>query len=96
VKREAAMGIELHRGTFEIALDGTDVGTIKWHETFELPIQPGRHVLRIRSGRYSSLDRTFEVPDEEVANFQCHGAMMWPRYVLSLVKADWAISLRHM
>jgi hypothetical protein len=93
LKREG-VGMELHRGPFEIKLDGTDVGTIKWHETLELPIQAGRHTLRLLSGRYSSRSYSFEVPDEEVANIQCHGAMMWPRYVISLVKPDWAISLR--
>lgn len=95
LKRDG-VGIELHRGPFEISLDGTRIGTIGWHETFEAPIQEGRHILSLRSGRYSSRDHSFEVPDDEVANFQCHSAMMWPRYVISLLKPDWAISLRHL
>jgi len=90
------VGIELHRGPFEIVLDGNRIGTIKWHETLELPIQEGRHLLRLSEGRYSSRNYSFDVPDDEVANFQCHGAMMWPRYVISLLKADWAISLRRI
>lgn len=95
LKRDG-VGIELRRGPFEIELDGTRIGTIRSHEKFEAPIQAGRHTLRLRSGRYSSRDHSFEVPDDEVANFQCHSAMIWPRYAISLVKPDWAISLRHL
>jgi hypothetical protein len=30
----------------------------------------------------------------EVVNFRGHGAMVWPRYVVSIVKPDLAISLK--
>jgi hypothetical protein len=30
----------------------------------------------------------------ETANYRCHGANIWPRFVASLVKPDLAISLR--
>jgi hypothetical protein len=69
---------------------------VRSHERFEASIPAGRHTLRLRSGRYSSRDHSFEVPDGEVANLQCHSAMIWPRYVISLVKTDWAISLRRV
>jgi ABC-2 type transport system permease protein len=88
------VGIELRRGPFEIQLDGTRVGSIKRHETVETPLEPGRHTLRIRSGRYSSRDHSFDVNDGETVNFRTHGAMVWPRYVASIVKPDLAISLR--
>ncbi len=42
----------------------------------------------------SSPARTFDVADGEVANFRCHGAMMWPRYVVSVAVPAMAISLR--
>jgi hypothetical protein len=32
--------------------------------------------------------------DAETVNFRCHGAMLWPLYVASMVKADLAISLK--
>ena len=89
-----AFGIELRRGTFEILVDGASVGSIKRHETVQTPLEPGHHAIRLRSGRYSSGDRSFEVADDEVVNFRGHGAMLWPRYVASIVKPDWAISLR--
>jgi hypothetical protein len=47
------MVIELRRGQFEIELDGKAIGTIAYSETVEAEIDPGHHVLKIRSGRYS-------------------------------------------
>lgn len=86
-------GIELRRGTFDISVDDKNEGTLERHETVEVPLEPGRHVLRIRAGRYSSRRHSFEVDDGEVVTFRCHGAMMWPRYVASVLKPDLAISL---
>jgi hypothetical protein len=89
------VGIELRRGTFEIQLDGTSVGSIQRHETVQTPLAPGHHTLRMQAGRYSSQDHSFDVNDGEVVNFRTHGAMVWPRYVASIVKPDLAISLKH-
>jgi hypothetical protein len=87
-------GIELRRGRFEVSLDGKTVGSLERHETIETPLESGQHTLRIQAGRYSSRDRSFDVAESEVVNFRCHGAMMWPRYVASIVKPDLAISLK--
>jgi hypothetical protein len=87
-------GIELRRGRFEIFVDSDSVGSIERHETVERPLEPGQHTLRIRAGRYSSHDHSFGVADGEVVDFRCHGAMIWPRYVASIVKPDLAISLK--
>ena len=46
LKREG-VGIELRRGRFEIAVDGGTVGSIDWHQTIEVPVEPGRHTLQI-------------------------------------------------
>ena len=87
-------GIELRRGTFHVLVDGRDLGTIEFGATVEEPIEAGRHTLRIVAGRYSSEPRSFEAADHEVVGFRCHGAMIWPRYVLSVVKPNLAISLK--
>jgi hypothetical protein len=92
--REGA-GIELRRGPFEIQLDGRTVGSITRHQTVEMPLAPGDHTLRIRKGRYSSHEHSFGVADGEVINFRTHGAMVWPRYVVSIIKPDLAISFKH-
>lgn len=88
------VGIELRRGTFRVLLDGKELRTIDWEDTIEETIEPGHHTVQIKIGRYSSEPHSFEASDGEVVEFRCHGAMMWPRFVLSLVKTDLAISLR--
>lgn len=93
VTREGT-GIELRRGRFEAFVDGKSVGSIERHETIEAPLEPGHHSLRIRAGRYTSRDHAFDAADGDSVNFRCHGAMLWPRYVASIVKPDLAISLR--
>lgn len=87
------VGMELRRGTFDVNLDGTRVGSIELHESLERAIGPGRHTLRIHKGRYSSPELAFDVADGDVAEFRCHGAMMWPRYVASAFVPSMAISL---
>lgn len=86
-------GIELRGGTFAIEVDGIRVGSIESHETKEISIEPGHHTLQLRSGRYRSRPRSFDARDESVTSFRCHGAMMWPRFVVSALKPDLAISL---
>ena len=92
--RETPFASELRRGVFEIAVDGKTAGSIKSHETVEMPLEPGRHTLQIRAGRYSSREHSFDLADGDVASFRCHGAMIWPTYFVSFLKPDLAISLR--
>jgi hypothetical protein len=87
------IGIELRRGRFEILLDGRSAGSLDYGDTVESPVEPGHHTLRIRAGRYSSRQRSFDAADGEVISFRCHGAMVWPRWAASFIKPDLAISL---
>ncbi len=87
------IGIELRRGTFEVEVDGVRVGAIEWHETKEFAIEPGHHTVQLRAGRYRSRSHSFEVRDESVAYFRCHGAMVWPRWIASALKPGLGISL---
>ena len=87
------VGIELRRGRFEISVDGREVGSIDYGDTVEAQVEPGHHTLRLRAGRYSSRDHSFDAADGEVVSFRCHGAMVWPRWAVSSVKPDLAISL---
>jgi hypothetical protein len=87
---------ELRRGPFETELDGKSVRSVsKLDETVEIPVEPGHHTLRIRSGRYSSQQRSFDLADGEVVSFRTHGPLVWPVYVASIIKPDLAISLKH-
>jgi len=68
--RREGFGWELRRGTFDILVDGRSVGSLEWRETVEVPVDPGRHTLRIRAGRYSSRDHSLEVANGEMINFR--------------------------
>ena len=87
-------GVELTRGEFDVAVDGKSVGSVKYGETVETPLEPGRHTLRIRKGRYSSRDRSFDAADGEIVSFRCSGAILWPRWVASQLKPDLGITLK--
>ena len=91
--REGSFAFELRRGQFRIILDGQDAGSIDYGEKTELPLTPGQHSLQIRVGRYSSRKLPFAAADGETVSFRCHGAMLWPRFVASLIKPDLGISL---
>jgi hypothetical protein len=93
LKRDG-VGIELRRGRFDIAVDGSSVESIDWHQTVEVPVEPGRRTLQITAGRHSSRAEPFEIADGETVNFRCHGAMVWPRYVASIVAPNLGISLK--
>lgn len=88
------LGVELWRGWFGVTVDGKRVGSLEYLETIEAPVEPGHHTLLLRRGRYSSLAHSFNASDGETVTFRCHGAMVWTRFVASLVKPDLAISLR--
>jgi hypothetical protein len=89
----AGFGIELRRGTFDVLVDGKSVGTIEMNERNDVRVSPGHHTLQLRKGRYASRPRPFDVRDGETVSFQAHGAMVWPRYVVSIIKPDLAIAL---
>lgn len=60
------------RGTFDVVVDGKSVGSIKWHESVQTPIEAGRHTLRVRKGRYSSHIRSFDAAEDEFVAFRCN------------------------
>jgi hypothetical protein len=93
-RADAAIGIELRRGLFDIQLDGRSVGSIRHNQTVETSLEPGHHTLQMRKGRYSSKPRSFDVTDGETANFRTHGEMVWPQLVASFINPDLAISLK--
>jgi hypothetical protein len=94
VERSARIGFELRRRPFEVMVDGNEVASLEVSGTDELPVEPGQHTLQMRSGRYSSRSLSFDVDNEEVANFRCHGPLVWPIYVASLIVPSLGISLR--
>ena len=62
------------------------VGSIANRETVEVAVAPGHHTLRLGSGRRRSAERSFDVAQDEVAAFSCHGPRFWPQLLAALVK----------
>jgi hypothetical protein len=93
VKRDSRI-MELRRMPFEIALDGTTVGEIDSHGTFETSIEPGHRTLQVLAGRYSSKAQSLSVADGDAVNFRCNGARIWPIYIFSIAVPSLALLLR--
>jgi hypothetical protein len=94
VTHEVSFGVELRRGRFDILVDGKTVGSVENHETFEVLLDLGSHTIRMRKGRYSSREHSFDVADGEVVSFRCHGIRIWPMYIATIVMPNRAISLK--
>lgn len=88
-----AIGAEVRRGTYDVVLDGTHVGSVVMNGTFETPIEPGRHTLQLRSGRNLSRVRTFEAADGEIVAFRCTGKSLLPLFLLSFFVPSLALTL---
>jgi hypothetical protein len=69
------------------------VGTIAYRETVEVASAPGHHTLRLGQGRHLSPDRSFDVAEDKVVNFRCHGPRFWPQMLAAQVKPDLWITL---
>src|SRR5580693_4273624 len=89
-----AIGAEIRRGTYDIELDGERVGSVEMNDTFETPVEPGRHTLQARSGRNSSRTKTFNVAEGGIASFRCTGKSILPIFLLSFVVPSLALTLR--
>jgi hypothetical protein len=89
-----AIGVEVRRGTYDVVLDGEGVGSLEMNNTFETPVDPGRHTLQVRNGRNSSRIKTFDATEDEIVAFRCSGKSILPIFLLSFVVPSLAISLR--
>jgi len=87
------IGFELWRRPFSVTVDGKDIASVEVNGRVEAPVEPGEHTLQIRAGRYTSRSLSFDVPDHDIVSFRCYGAMLWPRFVASLIVPSLAISL---
>ena len=88
------IGVEVRRGTYDVVLDGEGVGSLEMNNTFETPVDTGRHTLQVRNGRNSSRIKTFDATEDEIVAFRCSGKSILPIFLLSFVVPSLAISLR--
>jgi hypothetical protein len=89
-----AIGAEVRRGTYDVVLDEEHVGSVEMNDTFETPVEPGRHTLQIRSGRNSSRTKTFDATDGEPIAFRCTGKSFLPIFLASFVVPSLALQLK--
>jgi hypothetical protein len=88
-----AIGVEARRGVYEITVDGQNVGSVAMNQTTEIPVEPGRHALLVRSGRSSSRTRTFDAADGETVAFRCTGKSFLPIFLVSFLVPSLALTL---
>jgi hypothetical protein len=89
-----AIGVEVRRGTFDVIVDGERVGSLEMNDTFETPVEPGRHTVQVRNGRNSSRVQTFDVAEDEMVAFRCTGKRFLPIFLASFFVPSLALSLR--
>ena len=87
------IGVEVRRGPYEVVLDGHPVGSVALNDTFETPVEPGPHTLKLRSGRNSSRTKTFDAADGEIVSFRCSGKNILPIFLLSFAVPSLALTL---
>ena len=88
-----ALGAEVRRGTYEVLVDGEQVGSVEMNATLETQIEPGQHTLQVRSGRDSSRTKTFDAADGETVAFRCTGKSLLPIFLLSFFVPSLALTL---
>lgn len=88
-----AIGTEIRRGTYDVLLDGERAGSVEMNDTFETPVEPGRHTLQVRSGRNSSRTKSFEAAGGETIAFRCTGKSILPIFLASFIVPSLALSL---
>jgi hypothetical protein len=88
------IGVEVRRGTYAVILDGAPAGSLELNDTIEIPVEPGRHRLQVRSGRKSSATRIFDAADGDIVVFRCGGKRPLPIFIASFFVPSLALSLR--
>ncbi len=88
------IGAEVRRSPYDAVVDGKLVGSVELNETVDIPVEPGRHTVQVRSGRNSSGTKAFDVAEGEIASFRCGGKSILPVFLLSFVVPSLALSLR--
>jgi hypothetical protein len=89
-----AIGVEVRRGTYDVVVDGQSAGALEMNDTIEIPIEPGRHTVQIRSGRNSSGIQLIEAAEGQTVAFRCTGKSFLPNFLASFFIPSRALQLR--
>lgn len=90
---QKAIGVEVRRGTYDVEVDGQRAGSLDMNDTIEIPIEPGRHTVRVRGGRNSSRTQTFEAVEGHTIAFRCTGKSFLLKFLASFVVPSLALQL---
>ena len=88
------VGVQIRRGPFDVLVDGTGVASIGAHDTIETPVEPGRHTLQLRYGRYSSRSAAFDAAEGQVVAFRCGEKRFLPIFLASFAVPSLALKLK--
>ena len=88
-----AVGAEVRRGSYDVVVDGERIGAVEMNGTTEIPVDPGRHTLQLRSGRNRSATETFDAADGEIVAFRCTGKRFLPLFLASFFFPHLALKL---
>jgi hypothetical protein len=88
------IGVEVRRGAYDVVVDGEHAGSVTMNATIEIPVEPGRHSVQIRSGRNSSRTQTFEAAEGQTVAFRCTGKSFLPIFLASFIVPSLALQLR--
>ena len=88
-----AIGAEVRRDTYDVVVDGERVGSVEMNDTIEIPVEPGRHTLKVRGGRKSSSTETFGATEGEIVAFRCTGKRFLPIFLASFIVPRLALKL---
>ena len=88
-----AIGAEVRRRPYDVVVDGQPVGSVEMNRTIEMPVEPGRHTLQVRSGRDSSSTETFDAAEGQIVAFRCTGKRFLPIFLASFAAPRLALKL---
>ncbi len=88
-----AIGAEVRRDAYDVVVDGERVGSVEMNDTIEIPVEPGRHTLQVRSGRKLSGTETFDAAEGAIVDFQCTGKRFLPIFLASFIVPKLALKL---
>ena len=89
-----SIGVEVRRGTYEVVVDGERVASLDMNDTIEVPVEPGRHTVQVRSGRNPSRTQSFDAAEGHVVAYRCTGKSFLPIFLASFVVPGLALQLR--
>jgi hypothetical protein len=89
-----SVGVEVRRGAYDIEVDGQRAGSVEMNDTIEIPVEPGRHTVKVLSGRNSSRTQRFDVAEGHTVSFRCTGKRLLPLFLASFVMPSLALQLR--